>query len=245
MKIIKYKKMSNNRYKVFLEDGSNIILYEDIIIKYELLITKKIEDISQIQKDNNNYAVYDMALKYINIKMRCEKEIRTYLLKKNIDENLIDITIKKLKDKGLLNERLYVKSYISDKIRLNKEGINKIRSELIKLDINKDIIDEEIENADIDEMNNNLEKLIDKKISSNKSYAGDVLKMHLLNEFINKGYDKEEILKILSEKDLSNNDIYEKEYNKLYKKYSKKYSGNELEYVISNKLYQKGIKKMD
>ena len=245
MKIIKYKKMSNNRYKVFLEDGSNIILYEDIIIKYELLITKKIEDMSQIQKDNNNYAVYDMALKYINIKMRCEKEIRIYLLKKNIDENLIDITIKKLKDKGLLNERLYVKSYISDKIRLNKEGINKIRSELIKLDINKDIIEEEIENADIDEMNNNLEKLIDKKINSNKSYAGDVLKMHLLNEFINKGYEKEEILKVLSNKDLSNSDIYEKEYNKLYKKYSKKYSGNELEYVISNKLYQKGIKKMD
>ena len=244
MKIIKYKKMSNNRYKVFLEDGSNIILYEDIIIKYELLLTKKIDNISQIRKDNNNYAVYDMALKYINIKMRCEKEIRNYLEKKGIDDDLINVTISKLKDKGFLNERLYVRCYISDKIRLNKEGINKIKNELLKLDIDKNIIEEEIENADTSEMNSNLGKLIDKKINSNKSYAGDVLKLRILNEFINKGYNKEEILEILSNKELSNNDIYEKEYNKLYNKYSKKYSGSELEYIINNKLYQKGLKKM-
>ena len=62
-------------------------------------------------------------------------------------------------------------------------------------------------------------------------------------DFINKGYSKEEILKILDNKDLTNDDLYEKEYKKLYNKYSKKYSGDELEYFIKQKLYQKGIKK--
>lgn len=244
MKIIKYKKLSNNRYKVFLEDGSNIILYDDIIIKHELLITRKIDDMEKIQKDNNEYLIYDMALKYINIKMRCEKEIRNYLAKKEIDNKEIDMVVIKLKNKGLINDKLYVKSFISDKIRLNKEGINKIRNELIKLDIDKNIIEDEISNIDQEEVNSNLEKLIDKKINTNRKYAGDVLKMYLLNEFVNKGYDKEEILRILDRKDLSNDEIYEKEYNKLYNKYSKKFSGNELEYIINNKLYQKGLKKM-
>ena len=244
MKILKYKKMSGNRYKVFLEDNTNIILYEDIIIKNELLITKNIDNIKEIQKQNNNYLVYDIALKYINIKMRCEKEIREYLKKKNIEEHLINDTIIKLKNNGYINDRLYTKSFISDKIRLNKEGLNKIRNELIKLDIDKDIIEDEISKIDNIDINDNLEKLIDKKINSNKSYAGDVLKMRLLNEFISKGYNKEDILNILDKKDLNNNDIYEKEYNKLYNKYSKKYSGNELEYIINNKLYQKGLKKM-
>ena len=245
MKILKYKKLSNNKYRVFLEDNTSIVLYEDIIIKYELLITKNIDDITSITNDNNNYLVYDMALKYINIKMRCEKEIYEYLKKKNVSDNLINETINRLRINGYINDRLYTRSFISDKIRLNKEGINKIKNELIKLDIDKNIIDEELENINISDINENLEKLIDKKINTNKSYAGDVLKMRLLNEFINKGYEREDILKILSTKNLDSNDLYEKEYNKLYSKYSKKYSGIELEYFIKNKLYQKGIKKCD
>ena len=33
MKIIKYSKQSNNKYKVFLEDGSDILLHEEVILK--------------------------------------------------------------------------------------------------------------------------------------------------------------------------------------------------------------------
>lgn len=241
MKIIKYKKMSNNKYKVFLDNGENIQLHENIILKYNLLLTKQIEDINKIKKDNNSYLIYDKVLKYISIKMRCEKEIRDYLKKNEIDN--IDEIIKKLKEQGFINERLYTKSYISDKTRLNNVGPNKIRNDLIKLNIDKNIIEEELSNIDQDDINITLEKLVDKKIKSNKTYAGDVLKQKILNDLINKGYSKESILSILDKKDLNNDDLYEKEYSKLYNKYSKKYSGSELEYFIKQKLYSKGIKK--
>ena len=45
---------------------------------------------------------------------------------------------------------------------------------------------------------------------------------------------------ILNTKKLNNNGG-EKEYTKLYNKYSKKYSGYELENIIRQKLYQKGF----
>ena len=61
MKIIKFKKMAGSKYKVFFDNGKNILLHENIIIKYNLLITKKIEeDYDDIIKDNNNYMIYDM-----------------------------------------------------------------------------------------------------------------------------------------------------------------------------------------
>ena len=243
MKITKYKKMSNNKYKVFLDNNENIVLHENIILKYNLLLTKEIDDLEEIKKDNNNYLIYDKVLKYISIKMRCESEIRAYLKKNEIDSKLIDEIVEKLKKQGFINEKLYVKSYILDKTRLNNIGPNKIKNELIKLNIDKNIIEEELNNINKEELNITLEKLIDKKIKSNRTYAGDVLKQKLLNDFINKGYSKEDILSILDKKDLNNDDLYEKEYNKLYNKYSKKYSGSELEYFIKQKLYQKGIKK--
>lgn len=246
MDIVKYKKLSSSKYKVFLSNGSSIVLHENIIIKYNLLISKKIEEdmYDIIIKDNNNYLLYDMVLKYINTKMRCEFEIITYLKKKNIDDNLINLIINKLKEEGFIDDRKYIKSYISDKVRLNHYGLNKIRNELISLKIDKNMIDEEIENYDKSDVSNNLLKLIEKKLKSNKNYAGDVLRQRILLEFTNKGYSREEILEILSDKDLSNNHLYEKEYKKLYDKYSKKYSGYELECFINQKLYQKGIKKV-
>ena len=44
MKVIKYKKMANSRYKVYLEDNHELLLYEDVILKFELLLKKDIDD---------------------------------------------------------------------------------------------------------------------------------------------------------------------------------------------------------
>ena len=72
--------------------------------------------------------------------MRCESEIRAYLKKNEIDSKLIDEIVEKLKKQGFINEKLYVKSYILDKTRLNNIGPNKIKNELIKLNIDNNII---------------------------------------------------------------------------------------------------------
>ena len=97
MKIIKYKKMSGSNYKVYLEDNTDIILNENIILKYNLLLTKEIDDLNTIIKDNNNYIIYDKVLKYISIKMRCESEIISYLKKREIEDKKIKEIINKLK----------------------------------------------------------------------------------------------------------------------------------------------------
>ena len=56
------------------------------------------------------------------------------------------------------------------------------------------------------------------------------------------GYDVDLINRVISEYDFSNDkDMVKKEYDKLYKRLSRKYSGNELEYKIKEKLYQKGL----
>ena len=177
--------------------------------------------------------------------MRCESEIRKYLKRKEINDELSDRIILKLRENGLLNDRDYVKSYISDKVRLNNIGLNKIKSELYKLKLDKDIVDEEINNYSSEDIIDNLEKLIDKKIRTNRSYGGSLLKQKIITDFVNKGYNKEDIIDILNKKDLNNEDLYNKEYNKLYNKYKSKYSGSELEYFIKQKLYSKGLKKSD
>ena len=243
MKIIKYKKLSNNKYKLFLDNNENIILYENTILDSNLLITKKIDNVNDIINLNKKYDIYELSLKYINTKLRSEKELKEYLLKKEYEKKSIALVIDKLKNEGYINDELFAKAFISDKIRINNYGQNKIINELKKYEIDNDIIEKSIENIDNMEILNNINKIIDKKIKANKSYAGEVLKQRIMNDLINKGYYRDDIINVLDKKDLNNNDLYDKEYKKLYNKYSKKYVGNELDYIIKQKLYMKGLKK--
>lgn len=243
MKIIKFKKVSTSKYKVYFDNNTNTLLHEDIILKYNLIGNKYIDDniLDDILKDNNNYLVYDIALKYINTKMRCENEIRDYLRKRSIEDNLINKVILKLKKEGYLDEITYIRSYIYDKINISKIGPNKIKKELIKLKLNEDSITDELFKIDEESLKIELENQITKKIKQNKNCSGNVLKQKIITYFIDKGYDKNMILEILDDKNLNNEDLLKKEYNKLYNKYSKKYSGTELEMIIKQKLYQKGF----
>lgn len=243
MDIIKFKKMSGSKYKVFFSNGLSIIIHEDIILKYNILVNKHIsnEQLELMQTDNNNYIIYDLALKYINIKLRCEREIKEYLKKKNIEDNLIDNVIDKLKNDGYLNSKVYIKSYIYDKFNINNIGPLKIKKDLINLGFNEEDIDKEIDKIDRDHLLTKLNRMIDKKISLTKNYSGYILRKKIIDYFINKGFELSDIEFILKEKDLYNKNQLRIEYNKMYNKYSKKYSGFELEKIIKQKLYQKGF----
>ena len=44
MRILKYKKISSGKYQITLDDNRELKLYEDVILKYELLLKKDISD---------------------------------------------------------------------------------------------------------------------------------------------------------------------------------------------------------
>ena len=57
MKIEKFTKNKNGMYVLVLDDGNKIKIHEDLILKYELLLSKKIngELLETIQKENQIY----------------------------------------------------------------------------------------------------------------------------------------------------------------------------------------------
>ena len=53
MKIKKISKKKNNLYEITLDNKETINLYDDIILKYNLLLTKEINDLENIINDNS------------------------------------------------------------------------------------------------------------------------------------------------------------------------------------------------
>ncbi len=241
MKIEKIKK-SGKKYKILLSDGSEIKTYDDVILKYNLLYNKTIDNdlLNKINSDNNYYEIYYKTINYITKRLRSEKEINEYIDKNKVTNKDKEQLIKKLKELNLINDLNFTKAYIADKINLSNEGIDKIKNNLLKHDIASEVIDNELAKIDNDLIKEKLKKLIIKK-TKNAKYTGYKLKYKVINELINLGYDKTDISEIYDSLNLDNNYDLKQEYDKLYKKLSIKYQGQELKRKIRNKLYNKGF----
>ena len=247
IKIEKFVKMKDGNYKLKLENSNELIVHEDLILKYELLLTKNInEDIIETLKEEQRvYDVYNVALKYIKIKIRSTKELENYLEKNKYNEDQINNAISILQKQGYLNNELYAKSLIHDRIYLSNDGPLKIITELEKNDIEEEIIQKYIKDFTSELEKERIEKLVNKQISQNHNKSNNLLKKKIEMNLINLGYHKSLINEVLSNINIKEEDIYKKEYEKLEKKLSRKYQGKELELKIKQKLYQKGFKNVE
>ena len=242
MKITKYKKSTNGRYIVSLEDDSKLSLYEETILEFNLLLTKNIDDIEEITNFNMQYEAYYLALKSINSRFKSEDEVRKMLKNKEYNSEIIEFVIDKLVKQGYLNDQLFAKLYINNQIVTTSRGPLRIKKDLLDKGVSNSIIDEELVEFNEDIQLEKIDKVINKSIKSNHSRGGVILKSKIFNDLKTLGYDSSVINKIINDYDYSDNkDLYKKEYDKLYRKLSKKYEGKELEYKVNERLYQKGL----
>lgn len=242
MKILCYKNKKGNIYEITLSNKEKITLYDDVILKYNLLITKEIKDneLNNILKDNDKIKAYLLAIKYIRVKLRTEDEIKKKL--KDYDKDTINYVINRLNKEKYLNNDLYIKAYINDSINLKFEGPNKILYDLKKIRFKEDEINNYLLKVDNDIWINKIRKYIKKKIETNKSLSKIFLEKKIKEDLFNKGFYKEDIDNTLNEFIIEEDkSIFEKEYTKLKNKLSKKYSNEELEYRIKISLYKKGF----
>lgn len=247
MKIVKYKKMSKGRYKIFFDNNSELVLYEDVILKNNLLREKNItlELLEKVMNENIFYEVYDLCLSYIEIKMRTLKELREYLLKKNFDINVIDNVLDRLVNEGYLDEKKYIDAYVNDKVNLTTWGPYKIKKNLEMLELDENLIEDKISSISDNVWKDKLEKIVNKKIKSMNNKSLSMIKNKLRLDLFNLGYDNSLIEEVLNNIYSNDESSIKKEYSKALNKYSKKYSDEKLIYEVKSYLYRKGYKTED
>ena len=242
MKIKKYTKDKGNKYKVLIDD-INYTLYDDVIVKYSLLLKDEIseKELNAIVEENDKLSSYYDSIKYITKKMRSKLEIKEFLRKKMVNEKVIAETIKKLEENHFLNEELFIKAYVNDQINLTNNGKNKILKGLVKLGIDNDQASTYLDNIDNEVFMSKIDKYVDKKISTNKNSSIYMLKNKIVTDLINLGYEKSDIVEVLNSKEINDDEAKKREYEKIRRSLEKKYSGDVLEYKVREKLYRKGF----
>ena len=241
MRIIKYQKYRKNTYLIKTSE-EDLILYDDIIIKNELLLRNKItkEEIEKIKKENEALDCYYRGLDYLGRKMRSKKEVEDYL-KKTYSKKDIDETIKLLEKEGYLNDFKYIEAYLNDALKFSNDGPLKIKNKLINLGIKEEVIDDYLKNISSLVWIKKCEKLLEKKLNSYHKDSRNTKILKAKNYLITCGYPSFLINDVIGNLEVKINPLgVKKEYQKIKEKLSKKYDSNKLDFYVKMKMKQKG-----
>lgn len=99
--------------------------------------------------------LFQKAYFFLKFRLRTEKEIENYLLKKisntNYSQNDVKKVIEKLKKDDLINDEKFIESYIKTRLTLKPKGIKLLIQELKNKGITSSLIEEYFKNNKIDE----------------------------------------------------------------------------------------------
>ena len=211
MEIVKFTKKKGSWYELLFDNNDKLLVHEDLILKYELLLSRKIGDNKdRIIDENNYYVAYDKAIKYLSNKTRSKLEIKNYLLKQNIDEQKIEFVIEKLCNQGYLNDEIYARLYVKDRINLSNDGPNKIVSSLKNQNIDETYIDKAMQEYDNNLQKDRIDRLIRKQIKTNSNKGSNLLKQKILLNLVNLGYDRHFVIDLLDTISIDDTDLYQK-----------------------------------
>lgn len=132
---------------VTFDDASESLVHLDIILKFSL---KKGSDISNrilkiIIAENDLIVAKRTAYYYASYKPRTYKQVRDRLKKESLSDEIISTAIEFLKEFNLLDDRNYAEMLIKEFTERKNASKFKIKNELFKRGIDKEISEEFIE----------------------------------------------------------------------------------------------------
>lgn len=156
MKISSVETQKNNprRFNIFLDGQFAFGADEDLVVDRRLVVGKEIsaEDLQKLLEEAEVGKLMERLYGLLGRRARSEGEIKTYLkqlsfkrkIKGDLDisELVIDQLINKLRQKGLVNDLEFAKSWVES--RGKKKGVIALKSELFQKGIDREIIDEVI-----------------------------------------------------------------------------------------------------
>lgn len=89
----------------------------------------------------------EYAVKLLSVKDRTERELRERLEKKGYSAEEIDDAVAVMTEYNYIDDRSYAEKYVSDGINLRGHGFGRIKTELLRRGVSREIADEVIENA--------------------------------------------------------------------------------------------------
>ena len=137
-------------------------------------------------------SIRDYALYLIEFKDRTEKELRDKFKEKGYDENDTEDEIEFLKNYGYIDDKRYAEHFTHDAINIKKWGKIRIRTELLRKGIDRETIDNTIEDAFLGVEDDLVLTQMQTRFK-NSDFSNIKERTRIFNFFMRRGFSPDEI----------------------------------------------------
>ncbi len=203
MKLLE-KRIKGNYAALKFSGGEEIKIHVDYLAEFDLEAGEEVDNSTVIflKELSKKHEAKLKALNLLARRAHSKRELTIKLLQRKIEKEIIDQIIAELETSGFLNDAEFAKLYADEKISRKRSGPLKIKSELLKKGIEKEIIDETIAAIDRQTVYENCKYLLEKKMKFIRETDERKLRNKLYSYLNSKGYEAEIIYELLG--DLSN-----------------------------------------
>lgn len=206
MKITDITPQKRNKlfFNIFIDDAYYCSLDDETI--YHMKLKPGVEVDGELLLKAANESAYKKALNYalnlLSKYYKTKQELVKKLKEKEYKEDTIKAVIDRLEELGYLNDEQFVEVFIRSK-QDTSQGLNKriLYNKLLQKGIDKELIQQSLENSDIDEYQNAL-SVAEKKL---RSLKGDIKskKAKLYTFLLYKGFNYEICSKVMNNLDIT------------------------------------------
>lgn len=203
MQVTKLARGIRNPEKValYIDSKYTFSVLDTILSSEDIYVGKRVTDIDleKLQSLNQKQEIKNKVLALIARRPRSEFEVKTYLRNRLTEEETLEL-ITNLKESNYINDTEFTKWWIEQRRTFTTKSTNFIKQELIKKRIDKNIIEDSLEEEDPEIDINKAKKLLEKKIKvlSSKNLNKQELNKKLISYLQNRGFNWETIKQVIN-----------------------------------------------
>lgn len=188
-----------NKVKVTFSNSTVITISKETFHKFSLISNQPVDPqtIQQIEKEDEFNLALEKALNFLKVRNHFAEEIRKKLRLRKVDDEIIDKVLDFLSKEKLLDDNKAIQQYVTEMISKNLGPI-KIKNELHKRGIQKDIIDSLINSMDESIFRTSAKKTLEKYLKNKKVLTkNDLPKIY--RYLLSKGFNYEIINRLFED----------------------------------------------
>lgn len=147
----------SRRFNIYLDGEFAFGADEDLVVDWRLVPGKALDtsDVERLLFETEVGKLMERMYRLFNLRLRSEKEVRDYLRnlsfkrkvsgREEISVVALELLINKLKQRGLLSDEQFAKAWVQSRRRTKKKGKIALKAELYQKGIDRDLIEEVLE----------------------------------------------------------------------------------------------------
>jgi regulatory protein len=148
--MLQMQKRNKERVNVFLDGEYAFAVGLDVALTLKKGQQLSAAEVEAYKQDGETNLAYQRAVRYLGMRPRSSAEIVSYLKRKEYDEQIVDVVVRRLHERGYLDDEAFARFWVDNRNRFRPRGSQALRYELRQKGVERETIDSTLEEQDED-----------------------------------------------------------------------------------------------